>query len=275
MNIDQSTNLKSKVCWFHLTSGKLLVVLLALEVFLLLSERFQWFSFNEKKGYTVLIAIASVGVTMMFMLLWFILALLFRWHFQFSIRSLLVLTIVVAIPCSWLAVELKWAREQKEAVEAIRKAGGGFVLYDFSYNGFDISGILIFFRNSTVRATDGTDSPVTSIPVTGNGPASPIWLWNLLGHDFFHDVTAVYVNSDKGLGYLDDLPRLQSLYISSHTNSSDITDRGLEQIKGLTNLKNLVLKNTNVTDAGIKDIQKALPNLKIFRKQDFTVPDDK
>ena len=33
--------------------------------------------------------------------------LIFRWRFQFSIRSLLVLTVAVAVPCSWLAVEVK------------------------------------------------------------------------------------------------------------------------------------------------------------------------
>ena len=38
-------------------------------------------------------------------------------RFQFSLRSLLVLVVVVAVPCSWLAVEMKKAREQKEAVE--------------------------------------------------------------------------------------------------------------------------------------------------------------
>jgi hypothetical protein len=48
--------------WFHLTPDRLVVSLLAAEGFLLLSERFRWFAFNEKKGLTVLIAVASVGV---------------------------------------------------------------------------------------------------------------------------------------------------------------------------------------------------------------------
>jgi len=46
---------------------------------------------------------AFVGVAFLVMLLWFIVALVFRWHFQFGIRSLLVLVVVVAVPCSWLA----------------------------------------------------------------------------------------------------------------------------------------------------------------------------
>ena len=107
--------------------------LLALEGFLLLSEWFQWFAFNRHKGWTVLIAVASVGVAFVLMFLWFLAALVFRRRFQFSILSLLVLTVVVAIPCSWLATEMKQARKQREAVEEIKKAGGR-VAYDYQYD---------------------------------------------------------------------------------------------------------------------------------------------
>ena len=48
------------------------------------------------------------------MLLWLIVAVVFRLRFQFSIRSLLFAVVVVALPCSWLTVEMKAAREQKE-----------------------------------------------------------------------------------------------------------------------------------------------------------------
>ena len=96
-----------------------MIGLLVVEGLLWLSERYRWFWFNEKKGWTVLIAVAVVGVTMLVMLLWFIASLLFRWRFQFSIRSLLVLTVAVAVPCSWLAVEMKAARKEREAAAAI------------------------------------------------------------------------------------------------------------------------------------------------------------
>ena len=99
--------------WFVPTPGRLLRLLLAVEGFLVLSERFQWFAFNQHKGWTVLIAVASVGVFLLLMLLWFLAALVFRWRFQFSILSLFVLTVAVALPCSWLATEMKAAREQR------------------------------------------------------------------------------------------------------------------------------------------------------------------
>ena len=42
-----------------------------------------------------------------------------------------------------------------------------------------------------------------------------------------------------------------------------MTDAGLEHLKGLMQLQRLVLRNTKVTDAGVRDLQKALPNCKI------------
>ena len=104
--------------------------LLAVEGLLLLSEWFGWFAFNRHKGYSVLVTIATVAAAMLLMFVWFLAALVFRLRFQFSIRSLLVLAVVVAIPCSWLATEMKKAREQREAVEGIWKAGG-MVSYDY------------------------------------------------------------------------------------------------------------------------------------------------
>ena len=68
-----------------------------MEGLLWLSERLPWFPFNHHKGWTVLIAVAVVGGAMLVMLLWFIASLLFQWRFQFSIWSLLVLTVAVAV----------------------------------------------------------------------------------------------------------------------------------------------------------------------------------
>jgi hypothetical protein len=46
-----------------------------------------------------------------------------RWY-QYRLRSLFVLTTLVAIACSWLAVTMQNQRKQKAAAEAIEKAGG-------------------------------------------------------------------------------------------------------------------------------------------------------
>ena len=42
-------------------------------------------------------------------------------------------------------------------------------------------------------------------------------------------------------------------------------DAGLELLKALTNLETLNVEDTKVTDAGVADFQKALPNVKVIR----------
>lgn len=59
--------------------------------------------------------------------------------------------------------------------------------------------------------------------------------------------------------HLKGLTNLVNLYLSS----TQVSDAGLEHLKGLTNLVRLELKMTNVTATGIVDLQKALPNCKI------------
>jgi hypothetical protein len=42
-----------------------------------------------------------------------------------------------------------------------------------------------------------------------------------------------------------------------------VTDRGLEHLRGLTNLKLLDLYDTRVSDAGVRALQKALPKAEV------------
>ncbi|MCC6124962.1 MAG: hypothetical protein IT426_08370 [Pirellulales bacterium] len=228
--------------WFYPTPGRLLVILLAVEGALLLSERFQWFAFNEKKGWTVLIAVAAVGVFLLLMLLWFISSLIFRWHFQFSIRSLLVLTISVAIPFSWLAVEIKWAREQKELVEAITKDGGG----------------------GGVKYDDEFDKPAY--------PQVLGWMREQLGDDFFRNVAVLCLGdtqiTDGGLELLNGLTQLHDLDLSQ----TKITDAGLKHLKGMKQLRLLGLAKTQITDAGLEYL-KGLKQLEFLDVQFTKITD--
>jgi hypothetical protein len=67
--------------------------------------------------------------------------------------------------------------------------------------------------------------------------------------------------TDAGLEQLKGLPQLKSL----HLRATSVTDAGLMHLKGLTNLEELILNGTLVTDAGAKDLQTALPNCAIRR----------
>jgi len=236
---------------FRLTPGHCLLALPAVEFLLFLSQWFRWLP----KGWPVLIAVASVGVVMLAMFVWFGVALMFRRRFQFSIRSLLVLVVVVALPCSWMAVEMKKANKQRRTAAEIGNVG-----YDWE---FDASGNLL----------------------PNAQPSGPAWLRNAFGDDFFSHVDFVGFNAeqvtdawfadleefpqlqgfmgtrvtDAGLEHLKGLTQLQWLNLTG----TRVTDAGLKHLKGLGQLRLLDLENTQVTDAGGKKLQKALPNCQI------------
>jgi hypothetical protein len=169
------------------------------------------------KGYAVLVAVAGVGMALVAMLLWCVVAMVFRWPFQFGIRTLLVLTAVVAWPFSWLAVNMKRAREQKESVAVGRL--DGFVGYAWAYDNHTPDGKWL----------------------SNAQPPEPAWLRNLLGDDFFSDVVFLCIlhATDSDLAQLKRLKHLQGLALD-HTQ---ITDVGLTHIAELAQLRQVSLLN--------------------------------
>ena len=219
--------------WFRLTPDRVVLALLAVEVLLILSECFGWFPFNRHKGWTLVIGLAVVIAAVLLMFLWFLAALIFRWRFQYSIRSLLLLTLVVAMVCSWLAVAERQARKQREVVEEIRRLGGD-VLYDYQLD------------------PSGNEMP-------GATQSAPTWLRKVLGDDLLTDVTTVLHGrrgagdgrreiGDADLEHLKELRSLQCLGLELAT----VSDAGLEHLRELNQLKTLNLLGTHVTDAGLE-----------------------
>ena len=139
--------------------------------------------------------------------------------------------LLACIGMSWVSVKIQQARQQKAAVEAIKKLGG-WVKYDYQ-------------RPKTVaewmRSAD-------------NSPG-PAWLRRLLGDDFFTNVVEVVVEGtqvgDAALEHLKGLTQLQYLSL----DSTQVTDAGLEHLKGLTQLQKLSLNGTKVTDAGLEHLK--------------------
>jgi len=224
--------------WYHITPDRLIVGLLAVEGFLLLSEWFQWFAFNEKKGYTVLIAVAAVCVVLVVMLVGLVVSLLFGWRFQFSVRSLVVLVVAVAVPLGWFGVKMREAERQRRAVEAIEEMGG-WVQYDHQYDSHwgDFMGKL--------------------------EPPVPAWLRRLVGDDLLRDV--VFVSSwnastnstNTSFGDVDHLDHLRALTDLRHLqlSESQVTDAGLKNLTKLRKLELLWLYGTHITDAGLQSIE--------------------
>jgi len=210
--------------WYRLTPDRFLAALLAVEGLLLLSERFEWFEFNRHKGWTVLVGVATLGVAVLLLFLWFAAGLLFRRRFQFSIRSLLGFVLVCAVVCSWLAVQMQQARRQKEAVEALGHFTG-CIFYDYQCSG---------------RRWE---------------PPGHAWLEEVLGEDFFADIEMVSglndALTDAEMEHLESLPRLRVLRMSGR----GVTDAGLTHLEGLTQLRDLVLVDSHITDAGLVHLE--------------------
>lgn len=224
-------------------AGLILVVCL-----LWLSNRFQWFGFNHHQGWTVLIAVATVGVTILLMLLWFFASLLFRRRFQFSIRSMLILAVVVAIPCGWMMAETQRARTQHDAVAEYERDSGYSLVYDFQMDrpsrgrppGIPIDESIL----SDLELEFHFSSPPEK-------PHAPEWLMNLLGEDFFCEVVVAQPQNDAQLLQIQPLKTLRKLEFTD----SKVSDVGLAAVKDLRQLQWLNLRRANVTDAGIKYLE--------------------
>ena len=170
---------------FHVTPGHCLLALLAVEFLLFLSQWFRWLP----KGWPVLIAVAAVGVVMLGMFVWFGVALIFRRQFQFTLRSLLGMAVVVAVACSWFSAEFRTARR----IELISASD------------------CIVFGDDITTDEEGQLDPTKCASPTGpcsfpSGPVVP--LTRMLGRGFFLNARAiVHVRS----GACDDTPFLANI----------------------------------------------------------------
>jgi hypothetical protein len=213
--------------WFEPRPNWVLLPLLVVEGFLLLSERVGRFGFNEDRIKTWAIALAAILVSMCLALLWIVARQCFRRRFQFSLRTLLVVVTLCAIPCSWRGWSMRQAERQRQAVAAIEKFGG--------------------------RAECDPQSK------------GPKWLRKLLGNDIFEEVYIVDFSgteaTDAALEPLKGLNRLFAL----HLEGTKVTDAGLEQLNGFSSLVYLHLNKTQVTDAGVKKFQQRFPECAIYR----------
>jgi hypothetical protein len=245
------TDPKPKRRWYHLTPDRFFVALLAVQVLLLLSERFQRFPFNEHKGWTVLIAVGVVGMAVLVMSVWGLVCLCFRWRFQFGIWSLLVFLLALSVPLGWFAWEMQRARKQTEAVTRIAELGGE-VDYDYQ----------------------PMTNPLETLfePPPEPQPTTPAWLRKLLGDDLFRDVVSVRASSpdfgDEELEHVSVLTKLEGISLPG----SQVTNAGLEHVKGLSNLKFLSVDGTQITDAGLEHL-KGLSTLKRLFLSDTPVTD--
>jgi hypothetical protein len=232
--------------WYSLTPERSVIALLAAECLLWLSERFHWFGFSQYKGLTVAAAVGLVCLALLLMLLAFAVSWCFRRRFQFSIRSLLLLTLAVAMLCSWLAVRVKQAREQDAAVLALALAGAR-VEEDWTPR-----------ESFAFNPNNPFDAPEDYTFCTCVRERTRILLYHVFGTGFVSNVLEV-ANADGAarpplqdadLKHLQSFPQLNCVSLAG----SNITDGGLRELQGLERLRSLSLRWARITDAGLERV---------------------
>jgi hypothetical protein len=141
------------------------------------------------------------------------------------------LVLVIGGGLGWF---VRRATVQRDAVRAIEAAGGN-VEYDFQRD------------ERKARFPGPGDIP----PGLRISPPAPKWLVDLIGIDFFADVTSVDIpgpQSDAVLAHVGRLHRLERL----GAGYTRVTDAGLAHLRGLSGLRSLWCAGTpGLTDAGL------------------------
>jgi hypothetical protein len=155
-----------------------------------------------------------------------------RW-FQFSLRTLLILTTLLAVGAGLLSQRIARKRREWDAVQAILRFGA---VVEFHQSGAS---------RRRVWAGGGAEDDLDA------NATEPSWLREILGKNFFGEVVAVSVSNaqseDELLASIKELPELVQLHLAN----CRITDSGLEDLEGLTHLQELSLSGTFITDAGL------------------------
>ncbi|MEE8452886.1 MAG: leucine-rich repeat domain-containing protein [Thermoguttaceae bacterium] len=212
-----------------------------------------------------------------------------RWY-QYSLRTLFIITTLVAVAGSWYTYEMRQAAKRRAAIAKIQKLGGYLSYYDANnpltdhypvrwyswlrrlHGDKHLGNIVIFAwlaRASPTHVSDAdlvhlkgltslTSLDLSDTQITDAGMVNLKDLTNLI--DLWLGSTKI---TDAGLVHLEGMGNLKSLYLSS----TKVTDAGLVHLEGMGNLEVLYLSSTKVTDEGVKKLQEALPNCLIAHKR--------
>ena len=156
------------------------------------------------------------------------------WRPRYSMRGLLIAVTIYCVALGW---RLNRAHQQREAVKAIREAGG-WVYYDFQQ--YD---------------------PKTGKFDSQAAPSAPAWMLDPVGIDFWHNVTALNMSFHEEQGkrwdnkkpavniapQLAHLPHLRFLGVTEHA----VDDAGLQRVGQLKQLEVLLYWDApGITDDG-------------------------
>jgi internalin A len=194
---------------------------------------------------------------------------LWRRRLRLSVRALMVVVLITGGGLGWLMYR---ARVQRDAVAAIRRAGG-LTYYDWEMresNTPDFN-LLVVNRNGMPKWRKwliemiGPDylGTVRSVTLPGPTNADPIMPYVSQLEDLEElSFRASVPLSNAGIAHLRGLTRLRILRLPS-TEPGRITGEGLKHIRGLYRLESLSLQSLPLTDADLTPIR-ALTNLRVL-----------
>ena len=148
---------------------------------------------------------------------------------RLSIRSLMVLVLLIAAPASWVAYQI---RIQREAIATVR-AAGGTVTFDY--------------QRDQVGTNKGGG------PVNRTEPAAPRWLRRLLGDELFQEVQTVRFPkpiTPTVLAAVGRFAGLEDLTLAEATGAED----GFRHLRGLGRLERVMIGGPGITDAMLDDL---------------------
>ncbi len=226
-------------CWSRRVVDCIIVSLFVVHGLLLLSQRYDWFSINDQVDRAMAIDLAATVITLFGMLICGVSAAFMGCPLQFSLRSLSLLTISIAITSTWLGVEFNRQRHEFDVANAIQqaggKAGGSHTVLSRLLNDKRLV-VLEKVAIGSKYKSSFTDKDLFRL----NG------LRRLKRLNIYHGAV-----TDDGLEYLRDHQYLTDLVLEG----MGITDAGMVHLAGLTNLRYLSLECTQVGDDGLRHLR--------------------
>ncbi len=232
--------------WYVPTPGKFVSLLLLSVVALYLSDQYDWFAFNKPKGWTVLIAVAVFASGLGLIVIWSVVAWLFGRRVQFGLLLLLLMVPTVAVPFAWLTREMQKAKNLADTITQLQRAGG-----QVSFNAWPAMN-----RGKSTR----------SIEAFG---ATPLWLRQAFGDEFFGEVGGVVLKDGNRLSDVTCFREVQAIFAMPGVS---ISDGDLDAIVDLPHLEEINFFDTKISDEGLKKLSKigSLKNVFIVRSKATT-----
>lgn len=191
---------------------------------------------------------------------------------RFTIRTLMVITVVFATACGWLAMERQQLRRRYEAIAHLEELSGPVSWYDGGsdfecLHRIELEGHYIdqTLWNEISTLTEARTISLSRSNVTDDDFKHLRRFWNIRNL-YLYD-TAV---TSEGIDSLSRLTALETLIISN-TSIDDGAIGALTQLKKLTTLN---VRGTNISELGIDRLRVALPNCRLIHDERVGEPPD-